>query len=162
MNKPKIKALGSFLSFLVITLVTSSCTPSTVKQNSAAQVTSKPTQEVAQKTQESDTLSVPVVLAARFKIKPEKRELFLQLATATLEPTRAEAGSISYSFYEEANVPNSFIYFEEWKSREALAKHLEKSYVKNLVDKFPEMLDGELDVKVYDVDRLTKGLEVDQ
>jgi quinol monooxygenase YgiN len=143
----------AFSALLIFTVFSTGC---------AASVVSKPTQEgslqetpkLAQATQ----LDVPVVLAARFKIKPGKRNLFLQLATATLEPTRAEKGAISYSFYEESSVPNSFIYFEEWKSREALAEHLKTPYTQRLLKQFPDMLDGEPNIRVYDIKSLTYGL----
>lgn len=104
-------------------------------------------------------VEVPVVLASRFKVKPEKRETFLKLATAALEPTRAEAGVISYSFYEEANAKNSFIYFEEWKSRAALEQHLNAPYVTRLLENFPNLLDGEANIKVYDIKSLSHGLD---
>jgi quinol monooxygenase YgiN len=113
----------------------------------------KKTQDLTQASQ----VDVPVVLATRFKIKPEKRNLFLELATAMLEPVRQEQGSISYSFYEESTEPNSFIYFEEWKSREALAEHLEKPYTQRLLERFPEILDSEANIRVYDIENLTYG-----
>ncbi|MFB2934492.1 putative quinol monooxygenase [Aerosakkonemataceae cyanobacterium BLCC-F154] len=104
-------------------------------------------------------VEVPVVLASRFKVKPEKRQTFLKLATAALEPTRAEAGVISYSFYEESNARNSFIYFEEWKSREALEQHLNAPYVTRLLENFPDIIDGEANIKVYDIKSLSHGLD---
>ena len=143
----------AFFTFLIFTVFSTGCAASVVSE--PTQDTSpKETQNLAQSTQ----IDVPVVLAARFKIKPEKRNLFLQLAKATLEPTRAEKGVISYSFYEESAVPNSFIYFEEWKSREALAEHLKTPYTQRLLKQFPNMLDGEPNIRVYDIKSLTYGL----
>jgi len=111
--------------------------------------------KVAKQTQE---ILVPVVLAATFKVKPEKRELFVKLATAALKPTRSEPGCISYSFYEKYNVPNTFLYFEEWKSRKAIAEHIKKPYVQDIIDRFDEILEDDPDIKIYDIDRVTKGL----
>lgn len=143
----------AFFTFLIFIIFSTGC---------AASVVSKPRQEASSKEPlslaQATQVDVPVVLAARFKIKPEKRNLFLQLAKATLEPTRSETGSISYSFYEESAVPNSFIYFEEWKSREALAEHLKTSYTQRLLKQFPNMLDGEPNIRVYDIKSLTYGL----
>ena len=102
---------------------------------------------------------VPIVLSGRYKIKPEKRERFLELAQAGVKQSREETGNISYSFYEENSIPNSFIYFEEWKSREALAEHLKQPYITPLIEEFPELVDGEADVRVYEVKSLTYGLE---
>ncbi len=99
-----------------------------------------------------------IVLAGRYKIKPEKKSRFLELANAGLEPTRQEKGNISYSFYEEVGVPNSFIYFEEWQDRQALEEHLKQPYIKPLLAEFADLVDGEADVKVYDVSGYTQGL----
>lgn len=107
---------------------------------------------------QKNTVEVPIVLAGRYKIKPEKRERFLQLANSGLQPSRAESGNISYSFYEEAGTPNSFIYFEEWKSREALVEHLRQPYVIPLIEEFSELVDGDANVRVYDIYNLTYGL----
>lgn len=107
---------------------------------------------------QNNKIDVPTVLAGRYKIKPEQRERFLELATAGIEPTRKEAGNISYSFYEDAAVPNSFIYFEEWRSRAALAEHLQQPYITPLLKEFSDLVDGEVDVRVYDIKDLTYGL----
>lgn len=107
---------------------------------------------------QQNTVEVPIVLAGRYKIKPEKRERFLQLANSGLQPSRAESGNISYSFYEEAGTPNSFIYFEEWKSKEALVEHLKQPYVIPLIKEFSELVDGDANVRVYDIYNLTYGL----
>ena len=100
-----------------------------------------------------------IVLAGRYKINPGKRERFLELAKSCLELTRKEPGNISYSIYEEAGIPNSFIYFEEWESREALEEHLKQPYITPLLKEFPDLVDGEADVRVYDIKSLSYGLE---
>ncbi|MDJ0736875.1 MAG: putative quinol monooxygenase [Nostocaceae cyanobacterium] len=107
---------------------------------------------------QNNEVDVPIVLAGRYKIKAEKRSRFLELAKAGVEPTRKEVGNISYNFYEDAGVRNSFIYFEEWKSRDALAQHLQQPYITPLLKEFQELVDGEADVRVYDVNCLTYGL----
>lgn len=107
---------------------------------------------------QNNVVDVPLVLAGRYKIKAEKRERFLELAKAGVEPTRKEAGNISYNFYEDAGVPNSFIYFEEWQSRDALTEHLQQPYITPLLKEFQELVDGEVDVRVYDINGLTYGL----
>ena len=75
-----------------------------------------------------------------------------------MELTRKKLGNISYSIYEEAGIPNSFIYFEEWESREALEEHLKQPYITPLLKEFPDLLDGEADVKIYDIKSLSYGL----
>lgn len=155
--KKLIPRQKTFLFLLLVAVGSSGCAGA-ISSLETSETTRPEKQELAQQTPQVD---VPVVLAARFKIKPEKRELFLELATATLEPTRAEEGAISYSFYEESSAPNSFIYFEEWESRDALAKHLKTPYTQRLLDNFADMLDGEANIRVYDIKSMTYGLEAE-
>jgi len=108
---------------------------------------------------DSSNVDVAVVLAARFVVSEQERATFLALAGATLEPTRKEPGCISYAFYEDPGKENSFIYFEEWKSREALASHLKQPYVKALLDAFGGLLVGDADIRVYDIESMSSGLE---
>ncbi|MBW4475445.1 MAG: antibiotic biosynthesis monooxygenase [Tolypothrix brevis GSE-NOS-MK-07-07A] len=99
-------------------------------------------------------IDVPIVVAARFRIKPDKREEFIELSTSVVEPTIAETGVISYSFYEDLNLNNHFIFFEEWKSREALEFHLRTPYLERLMQKFPEFINGEPNIRVYEINKV--------
>jgi quinol monooxygenase YgiN len=112
---------------------------------------------VMSKQQAKSTLTkidVPIVVAARFRIKPDKREEFIELSTSVVEPTIAETGVISYSFYEDLNLNNHFIFFEEWKSREALEFHLRTPYLERLMQKFPEFINGEPNIRVYEINKV--------
>lgn len=99
-------------------------------------------------------IDVPIVVAAKFKIKPDKREEFLELSSSVVEPTLAETGVISYSFYEDSNLKNHFIFFEEWKSIEALKFHLKTPYLERLMQKFPEFINGEPNIKIYEINKV--------
>ncbi|MEL7038746.1 MAG: putative quinol monooxygenase [Cyanobacteria bacterium J06592_8] len=101
---------------------------------------------------------ITLVLAGRYKIKPEKRERFLALAKPGLVETRKEPGNISYFLYEELEQPNSFLYFEEWADREALKSHLQQPYITPLIQEISELLAEDADVRVYDIEKLTYGL----
>lgn len=105
--------------------------------------------QVPSNRQQDSNVTLPLVVANRFEIKPEQRDLFLKLATAALAPTRAEPGCISYGFYEQPTAQNSFIYYEEWQDRTALIEHLHKPYVQPLFAKFSELLKGSMVVRVY-------------
>ncbi|NES70566.1 MAG: antibiotic biosynthesis monooxygenase, partial [Okeania sp. SIO2D1] len=72
---------------------------------------------------------ITLVLAGKYKIKPEKRERFLELAKPGFEKTRQEPGNVSYNLYEKFGNPNTFLYFEEWVDREALNSHLKQPYI---------------------------------
>ena len=54
----------------------------------------------------------------------DQREQFIKLINDAIPKVRMESGNISYSLYEEINNPNSFLIFEEWKSRKSLNKFI--------------------------------------
>lgn len=108
-------------------------------------------QRIKQNSPNTDFSGLPLVLAARFRIKPEQRAEFLQLANVALKETVKETGVITYNLYEDTDTKNSFIFFEEWKSRQALDSHLQTNYTKSLLNKFPQLVDGEPSIKVYKV-----------
>lgn len=157
---PKSQSLKKAFSWLLLVaaLFSTGCEEE-LKGQESPQGTTKPMPEMMeQMMEETQMVSVPLVLSARFRIKPSKRDVFLRLATATLEPTRKEPGNISYSFYEESSDPNSFIYFEEWQSYEALATHLALPHTQALLSRFNELVDGEPNIRIYDISGVTYEL----
>ncbi|MEB3282457.1 MAG: putative quinol monooxygenase [Lyngbya sp.] len=101
---------------------------------------------------------ITLVLAGRYKIKPEKRERFLELAKPGLEQSPKEPGNISYFLYEDIEDSNCFLYFEEWQDREALKEHLQQPYITPLIKEISELLAEDADVRIYDIEKLTYGL----
>jgi len=108
---------------------------------------------------EKTKCDVPVVVAARLPIKEEKRSTFLEFARPAVERTREEPGCISYTLYEDATIPGSFIFFEEWKSRADLAEHIGRPHMAPFLEALPGLLAGELDIRVYDVERVRHGVD---
>jgi quinol monooxygenase YgiN len=74
-----------------------------------------------------------VIVIARAKIRPEKRDDFLAAAQACVAQTRGEDGNIAYDFYESATEPNRFIFVERWKTHEANRAHLQSAHVQALL-----------------------------
>lgn len=94
------------------------------------------------------------VIAGKFVCKPECRKDMLALVEEVLEPSRAESGCISYSFYEDGREPNHFLFFEEWASREAIDNHFGMPYFKKFMDSFPALIVGKASIRIYDVGSL--------
>jgi quinol monooxygenase YgiN len=70
--------------------------------------------------------------SATLVIKPEKLQEFKKAVSKIIEPTRKEAGCITYYGYQviddKGNETNRFEFHEIWKSKEAmLIDHKEKS-----------------------------------
>ena len=110
----------------------------------------EPTYKVAQ-----DTVSAeqPLVVIAYLQVKPEDRQIFLDLANNVVKMTNEnEKGANSYGFYESQDTPNLFFFFEDWQNQTAFEAHLEKTYTKALIDKYPEILAEPADVRIYDIE----------
>ncbi len=82
-------------------------------------------QVIAQDGRGTEFSGLPILASSRFLIMADKREEFLKLINDIIPKVRMDSGNISYSLYEEINNPNSFLIFEEWKSKKSLNKFLE-------------------------------------
>ncbi|CAM5313203.1 putative quinol monooxygenase [Streptomyces aurantiogriseus] len=58
----------------------------------------------------------------------QAEELWRNLAEL-VEPTRKEAGNISYDILQDLDNPDHFLFYEEWESREFFERHLESPHV---------------------------------
>jgi quinol monooxygenase YgiN len=92
-----------------------------------------------------------VVIGGRFKVKPERRADMVKLATSLYSPSRSEKGCLHYSCYQDAGDPDSFLFFEEWESQEAIDKHFQTPYFQDFMKRFPDMIVGTPVIKLYTV-----------
>ena len=95
-----------------------------------------------------------IVVAVRVHVKAGKREEFIKLAQAMLEPSRDEKGCISYNFYADTQDTNGFIYFEEWESQDALKLHSRSSHYTQYSEQVPALLERSAEVRVYTVSKV--------
>jgi quinol monooxygenase YgiN len=56
--------------------------------------------------------------------KDETPEELRKVLADQVAPTRAEAGCVNYDFHVDAEDPNVFVFYENWKSRADLDAHL--------------------------------------
>jgi quinol monooxygenase YgiN len=91
-----------------------------------------------------------IVLAAKFKGKPESRADILRLTSSMLAPSRAEAGCLSYNFYEQQPGDNDYLFFEEWADQAALDAHFQTPHFLQFMQKFPPLIQGAPSIRVYD------------
>jgi len=63
------------------------------------------------------------VISAQVFIKPEKVDAFIAATQGLIEKSRAEAGCISYSLYQDPQDKTKFLFFEEWKNQTAVDVH---------------------------------------
>lgn len=76
-------------------------------------------------------MSEQIVLIARLKVKEDSIEAAKSAALAIVEPSRAEAGCISYDVHQSVEDPTVFAWYETWTDKAAIDEHFEYDYVKN-------------------------------
>ena len=90
-------------------------------------------------------ISVLAIVNAREEILDEVRETLVSL----VEPTRSEEGCLGYDLHQDSGDPCRFMFYENWVSQEALDKHLDKPYLKNLIGNADSFFSKPLDVSVW-------------
>ena len=76
----------------------------------------------------------------------------IDLCKAMLEPSRAEAGCISYHFYQEITDENAFFFYEEWKDQAAIDYHIATEHYREFQLKFRTLLQEDAVVRIHSVD----------
>ena len=68
-----------------------------------------------------------VVTTATISVRPENRKELCLTVASLLNPIRQEPGCLAYKFYGEAGDDNSFLLMGEWRTRDALNRHLDSN-----------------------------------
>jgi quinol monooxygenase YgiN len=92
-----------------------------------------------------------VILAVTAKIKPDHRAEAVEIALQMVAETRKEEGCVAYTFHSPLDDPNTFFVYEEWATEEALNGHMQSDHMKVFQSRMPAVLDGNVEVKRYDV-----------
>jgi quinol monooxygenase YgiN len=93
----------------------------------------------------SNTLRVVAYLKAQAGKESELHALMEGL----LEPTWAEEGCVSYEMLVGADDPGQITFVEEWRSQDDLDSHLQTAHIEYAISRFPDLLDGDLDLRIY-------------
>ena len=83
--------------------------------------------------------------------KDETREELRRILSAMVAPTRAEPGCINYDFHVDAEDPNVFVFYENWKSRADLEAHLKAPHLAPLVGRVDELLARPVEMRFLDM-----------
>ena len=90
-------------------------------------------------------------IIARLRARPGRVEDLQRLLAALLEPTRNEAGCMSYTLLRNREDPAEFAFVEMWENETVLERHLEADHVRKALERFPDLLAGELDMRRYEL-----------
>jgi quinol monooxygenase YgiN len=92
-----------------------------------------------------------LILIGRFTAKPEKKTELTAIAHRLFEPSRAEQGCITYRFYADTEVADTFIFLEEWDSQASLDQHFQTSHFAQFMTQFADMIVGKPVITTYDI-----------
>ena len=101
-----------------------------------------------------------IIVHGTIPLKPDARELALDLARKMAEATRAELGCLSYEFYVALSDPNTLLLFQEWESMEALMAHFQTEHMEEFLKELPNVVSGEITTKRYAVQSVDEDEEL--
>lgn len=91
-----------------------------------------------------ETVTVVAYLTPRVGREADTEQLLLSL----VEPTRREPGCIDYVLHRTDEQPCVFMFYENWRSREDLDRHLAMPHLEPLFERKDELLAKAIDVSV--------------
>lgn len=74
-------------------------------------------------------MSKPISIVARVKAKPGIEDEVFATLKSLIEPTRREEGCISYVLHRSLDDPTLFIFYEKWRSRQDIDRHIEAPHI---------------------------------
>ncbi|AMK15093.1 putative quinol monooxygenase [Methanobrevibacter olleyae] len=93
-----------------------------------------------------------IVVMARLYPKEGTEENIIPLAESLVEETLKEEGNIDYTFLKSVK-DSTFIFLEEWKSVEALSKHLASPHFKLFSKESADYVE-DMEIKVLSAEEL--------
>ena len=88
------------------------------------------------------------IVNAKFTIKPEKRENFLEDILNLIQASQTDAGCLAYDLFESHTEPNVFMMIEKWSDAQALENHNKNQTLLAFATKVPEYLSQKPEISV--------------
>lgn|SRR5574340_1064305 len=76
---------------------------------------------------------VMLTVVAEMQAKPGKEEELKKQLLALIEPTRKEEGCVQYDLHVSTESAGQFVFYENWRSRELLDRHLASAHLRAFV-----------------------------
>ena len=90
-----------------------------------------------------------VRVIARVMAKSASVEQVRSILIGVVDPTRAEAGCLSYQLFQNLSQPADFTFVEEWTSAEAERAHFATPHISDALRKLAGLLAAEPDIRRY-------------
>jgi quinol monooxygenase YgiN len=92
-----------------------------------------------------------ITVLALMKAKEGMEETVRQELLALVKPTRSEPACINYDLHQARDDKSQFMFYENWKSMEDLAKHLETPHLKAWRQKADGLLTKPMEVTLFEM-----------
>ena len=99
-----------------------------------------------------------IIATGPIVIEPEDRDKAVELMRPMVEASRAEAGCISYGFYEDPLTPGAFRVTEEWVDEAALDAHFKEPHMAAFLGGIGSIRILTMDVKFYRAEEFDRGM----
>ncbi|WP_455645906.1 putative quinol monooxygenase [Methanosphaera sp.] len=100
-----------------------------------------------------------IIVNASLKPKEGKTEDIIKEANTLIAASRTHHGNVSYNLYNDVE-SDDLMFVEKWESKEALQQHMMTEEFKDFGIKTKELIDGDLDVKIYYGELLSNSADV--
>ncbi|MCC3701250.1 putative quinol monooxygenase [Rouxiella badensis] len=80
-------------------------------------------------------------IVAPLTVKPEFIEEVTTALLAVVSASREELGCLQYDLHREIDNPNNFVFYERWRSDEAIAQHEQSAHFKHFVSQIEGKLE---------------------
>ena len=91
-----------------------------------------------------------VSVIAQAKPRTGMEESLRKKLLSLVEPTRAETGCITYDLYQACDDTKIFMFYECWKSKDDLEKHLQKPHITSFMKTADELLAEPVTVSLWE------------
>ncbi|GAB0104298.1 hypothetical protein JMUB6875_32720 [Nocardia sp. JMUB6875] len=89
----------------------------------------------------------PFALMGLAHPKPERAAELKDLLLSFVAPTRDEPGALEYHFHEDADDPSTFVFYEVWRSKQDLDRHLELPHMREFWSRRMDYLERDLELR---------------
>jgi quinol monooxygenase YgiN len=90
-------------------------------------------------------------LMVTLRAKPERRRELEGILLEMVVPTRREPGCVDYHLHVSPEDPNTFIFYESWRTRQDLEAHLKLPHLVPLLSRKDELLAGPTEERIWDM-----------
>ncbi|MBZ9985941.1 antibiotic biosynthesis monooxygenase [Mesorhizobium sp. BH1-1-5] len=94
-------------------------------------------------------MTAPYTIIGTVVARPETREELQAILSGFVEPTRAEDGCINYDFHVDPADPCVFMFYENWRTKDDLDRHLAMPHLKPLFDRLDQLLASPVEIRNF-------------